>query len=105
MSITVAAGKRSGMHDVTGVPASFKDRIFTRSRPCLRFAVLLLCLSPILQGQDRQMKVSSNRTLVLKSYVLVEPVDGTSAVPLYTIILQKDPFVEIHLQTRFPKAR
>jgi hypothetical protein len=90
MSITVAAGKRSGMHDVTGVPASFKDRIFTRSRPCLRFAVLLLCLSPILQGQDRQMKVSSNRT---------------SAVPLYTIILQKDPFVEIHLQTRFPKAR
>jgi hypothetical protein len=79
MSITVAAGERSGMHDVTGVPPSFKDRVFMRSLPCLRFAVLLLRLSPILQGQGRQMKVST-APWSWKSYVLVEPVNGTSAV-------------------------
>lgn len=69
------------------------------------FVSVLLCLCAMVQGQNGQMKITKNRTLVLTSYVLAEPVDGTSFVPLYLVVLQKDPFVEIHLQTPVSQNR
>lgn len=56
-------------------------------------ASLLLCLCAMVQGQNGQMKITRNRTLVLTSYVLAEPVDGPSFVSFYWVVLQKDPFV------------
>jgi hypothetical protein len=68
-------------------------------------AALILCLWATMQAQDGQMKITRNRTLVLTFYVQAEPVDGPSFVPFYWVVLQKDPFVEIHLQTPVSRSR
>jgi hypothetical protein len=97
--------KRTCESELAGTPALPDGYVFPRPRTGLCIALLLLSLFPMAQGQDLNMKISHKRTLVLKSSVLVEPADGTSAVPLYTVVLQKDPFVEIHLQTPLSQAQ
>ena len=44
------------------------------------------------------MKIMRNRTLVVTSYELVDPTNNVAVAPLYNVVLQKDPYIEIHLQ-------
>jgi len=67
-----------------------------------RFSVwtvpLFLCLFCLAQAQDHSMRIMRNRTLVVTSYELVDPTNNVAVAPLYNVVLQKDPYIEIHLQ-------
>lgn len=89
----------------TGTTARRDGVIRRRFRNAPFVAALIFFLCATMQAQDGQMEITRNRTLVLTAYVLAEPVDGPSFVPFYWVILQKDPFVEIHLRTPVSQIR
>jgi len=103
--VETGIGQRTRECKLTGAPASSDGRVFRRSGTGLCFAWLLLALSPMVQAHDRQIKISNSGVLVLTSYVLVERVAGTSDAPLYAVVLQKNPFIEIHLRNPVPESR
>jgi len=89
---------------MTGPATPSNERINIGFRRCLCSAFLFMSLSSVFQAQDRQMQMSTNRTLVLTSYELVDPVGGTSNTSLYSVVFQKNPFIEIRLSSPLAKS-
>jgi hypothetical protein len=99
------ARNRSYLGELAGYPA-FRDIRFllgALARSCI--ALFLLALFPMVHGQDRQMIISNNRTLIVTSYELAGPVDGTPGNRFYSMVLQKNPFIEIHLKAPLSENR
>lgn len=71
---------------------------FTVSRIGACAVPLFLCLFCMGQAQDNSMKIMRNHTLVVTSYELVDPINDASVTPMYMVVLQKAPFIEIYLQ-------
>ena len=68
-----------------------------RSRLWL-FIVALFVLSQFANAQDQQMEFYNNRALVLTSCKFLDPVSSPGKLPRYAVLLQQNPFVEIHLE-------
>jgi len=67
--------------------------------------VMLIALSRVSDAQDRQMRIYRNKVLVLTTCKFLEPVPSTTQVPMFSLILQQDPFVEVHLKQPLSPAR
>jgi len=72
--------------------------VFTLARFSVCKVPLFLCFFCVAQAQDHAMKIMRNRTLVVTSYELVDPINNVAVAPLYNVVLQKDPYIEIHLR-------
>ena len=71
-------------------------------------AIRFLCAASLLVGmlplaaQSREFRIYKNRSVVLKSDELSEVTSSPADVSLYRVLVQKMPYIEIHLEQAVP---
>ncbi len=83
-------------------------RTRTPDRALFAEAVIFLCAVslqvgvPPLMAQGREFQIYKHRSVVLKNYDLSEVTSTPTEIPMYTVLVQKTPYIEIHLEKAVP---
>jgi len=76
-----------------------------RGCPSWPIALALLLTLNAIQASGQQMQIKKNQLVVLHLGALVGEMDESGGVPAYRSLIQKVPFIEVHLIRPVPAKR